>query len=93
MKDKRMYAGFELMEWEAAFNEWDHLYAKIGNKISFVISTNDYTSGYWIQSCEYPKLSSEYIYRTDSEVQALKQRIIAEIERAKFEAGSPRFTT
>lgn len=82
---------FPTDKWKDAFRCWDdnqHLYE---GKIQMVVSTNFFTSGYWIEDLGKDLTHGDTVYSSDKKVQALKARIEAEIHRAKNEGGSPQF--
>lgn len=84
---------FTTDKWKDAFQCWDdnqHLYE---GKIQFVISTNFFTSGYWIETIGNPLTQGDLLYNTNEKVQALRTRIELEIEKAKTEERPVLFTT
>lgn len=92
MKAKYELYDFDFKDWEKAFQKWDELKVRENFDLVMTICQDGYISGYWITVAS-ETVTGESIYTTDAEVQALKQRVIAEIERAKIEGGSPKLIT
>lgn len=82
---------FPTDKWREAFKCWEenqHLYE---GKIQMVVSTNFFTSGYWIEDIGKDLTHGDHVYNTDKKVQALKLRIESEIKRAKSDGNSAQF--
>lgn len=58
--------------------------------VRIVINTDHYTSGYWIETPEWSLGSTNnYTYNTKEDVDALKERVEAEIKLSEKEGRSP----
>lgn len=75
---------FEFNQYNEAFSAWHENLPIYEDKMQMVISTHEYTSGYWIEHAgkEYNPVT-DYCY-TGDEVIALEKRVRKEIENRKI---------
>jgi hypothetical protein len=71
---------FDFKDWEEAFELFYRRKAK-DDSLALVISTDNYTSGYWMEPNPEPD-ENTYVYRTVAEAQALEARVRAARRRA-----------
>lgn len=65
---------FEFKDYEQAFARFFELKQNDDYGICFVVSTHDYSSGYWIE-INTKDSSSAYVYRTQEAVERLQRRL------------------
>lgn len=77
---------FAFSEWEKLFKQWHDNYEKYKYKKQLVISTHEYTSGYWIEKLgKKINPAIEYVYK-GGEVFELEKRVREAVE------GKPNYT-
>jgi hypothetical protein len=86
MKDIKISLHFDFKYYKECFKEWRYIYRIYGDKVKFVISTHELTSGYWIENSDYDVLDNgtEIVYK-GKEVDKLIKRVLYGIKKGKKE--------
>lgn len=84
---------FDFKYYEKAFETWDENLPLYEGKMMMVISGKAYTEGYWIEALSNQNEEGDVtFYKSDAEVQSLKQRVYGEIALAKEQGRCARLT-
>ncbi len=83
---------FEFNQWEEVFKVWKDNLKIYGDEMQLVISTNPYTSGYWIEYKGATVTKGDKVY-VGKQVLELEKRIIKEHQTAKKEERGVHFVS
>ena len=83
---------FEFNQWQNAFKYWHLNQKKFKNNLRFVISTNPYTYGYWIEPINNRLSDGDIVYH-DDQIIDLFNRINQEINDAISQNRKPNLIT
>ena len=81
---------FEFNQYLQAFETWKIESVKHGDRIRFVVSLDDYTSGYWIENSNEGEVGYGNVVYNSSNAQRYFDRVMQEIAVAKLNHRSPR---
>ena len=66
---------FEFKDFKLAFSTYENLIKEGYENLRLVISTHDYTSGYWVETTDKKLSNSDFMYHGE-EVFKLKERVM-----------------